>query len=266
MSEHPLPATAVAAPLTMTALRQSPYATAMAGAIALLAWCALAAQTDLTIHRMALRGFDTFEAIGRLTAYLTNLTVLLVALTFTCVALRVRAWPGRFLSAPATVSAVTVYIVFVGIAYNLLLRHLWTPHGYRALLNESLHSLIPLLCAAYWLLFVPRFAITARELPAWLAYPLGYLAVTFWRGSETDFYPYPFIDVGQLGYAHVLVNSALLLIAFMVLMASFMTINARRRAAVAANNGLGGTDLRRPDSLASLQRSSAQHHDVSTHT
>ena len=249
----------------MTALRQSPYATAMAGAIALLAWCALAAQTDLTIHRMALRGFDTIEVIGRLTAYLTNLTVLLVALTFTCVALRVRAWPGRFLSAPATVSAVTVYIVFVGITYNLLLRHLWTPHGYRALLNESLHSLIPLLCAAYWLLYVPRFALTARELPAWLAYPLGYLAVTLWRGSETDFYPYPFIDVGQLGYTQVLVNSALLLIAFLTLMAFFITMNTRRRPAVAANNALAGTNLQRTDSLAILQRGSAPHRDVSIH-
>jgi len=247
MPEQPLPARAAAVPLTATAQPQSPYATALAGVIALLAWGALAAQTDITIQRMVLRGFDTFEAIGRLSAYLTNLTVLLVALTFTCIALRAHSWPARLLRAPATVSAVTVYIVFVGIAYNLLLRHLWTPHGYRALLNESLHSLIPLLCAAYWLLFVPRFTLSARDRLAWLVYPLGYLVVTFWRGSETDFYPYPFIDVAQLGYAHVLVNSALLLAAFMVLMTVFVTINARRRPAVVANEGLAVTDLQRPD-------------------
>ncbi|MEM5316885.1 Pr6Pr family membrane protein [Paraburkholderia sp. JHI869] len=246
MSE-PLPARAAAAPPAAKAQPHSPYATALAGTIALLAWVALAAQTDITIQRMVLRGFDTFEAIGRLSAYLTNLTVLLVALTFTCIALRVRSWPARYFSAPGTASAVTVYIVFVGITYNVLLRHLWTPHGYRALLNETLHSLIPLLCAAYWLLFVPRFTLTAPDRLAWLVYPLGYLAVTFWRGSETDFYPYPFIDVAQLGYAHVLVNSALLLAAFMVLMAIFATINARRRPAIVANEGLAATDLRRPD-------------------
>ncbi|WP_321931476.1 Pr6Pr family membrane protein [Paraburkholderia guartelaensis] len=247
MSEPPLPARAAAVPLTDTAQPPSPYATALAAVIALLAWGALAAQTDITIQRMVLRGFDTFEAIGRLSAYLTNLTVLLVALTFTCIALHARSWPARLLRAPATVSAVIVYIVFVGIAYNLLLRHLWTPHGYRALLNESLHSLIPLLCAAYWLLFVPRLTLSARDRLAWLVYPLGYLVVTFWRGSETDFYPYPFIDVAQLGYAHVLVNSALLLAAFMVLMAVFVTINSRRRPAVVANEGLAVTDLHRPD-------------------
>lgn len=245
MSGQPIPAAAV--PLTAEAQPQSPYATALAGAIALLAWGALAAQTDITIERMVLRGFDTFEAIGRLSAYLTNLTVLLVALTFTCIALRLRTWPARFFSAPGTVSAVTLYIVFVGIAYNLLLRHLWTPHGYRALLNESLHSLIPLLCAAYWLLFVPRLSLSARDRLVWLVYPLGYLAVTLWRGTETDFYPYPFIDVGQLGYAHVLVNSVLLLAAFMVLMTVFVTINARRRPAIVEHDGLGASDLRRPD-------------------
>ncbi|QGZ59640.1 Pr6Pr family membrane protein [Paraburkholderia acidiphila] len=236
-----------ARPAATAPLHPSPYATALAGAIALLAWGALAAQTGITIERMVLRGFDTLEAIGRLSAYLTNLTVLLVALTFTCIALRLRAWPARFFSAPGTVSAVTVYIVFVGIAYNVLLRHLWTPHGYRALLNESLHTLIPLLCASYWLLFVPRFTLGARDRLAWLVYPLGYLVVTFWRGSETDFYPYPFIDVRQLGYAHVLVNSALLLAAFMVLMAVFVTINARRRPAIVTNEALGASDLRRPD-------------------
>lgn len=204
-------------------------ASALAGAIALLAWAALAMQTDITIHRMLLRGFDTLDALLRLASYLTNLTVFLVALSFTCVTLRVRARPMRFLAGPVSLSAVTVYIVFVGLAYNVLLRHLWTPHGYRALVNESLHTVLPLLCTAYWLLFVPYFRLSRRERLAWFAYPLGYLCVTFWRGSVTDFYPYPFIDVVELGYARVLVNSALLFSAFVVLMILFTAINSRRR-------------------------------------
>lgn len=246
MTRRPLPATATAAPRPAAAQPPGLYATALAAVIALLAWGALGAQTGITIHRMELRGFDTLEALGRLAAYLTNLTVLLVALCFTCVALRLRAWPARLFTTPATVSAVTVYIVFVGIAYNVLLRHLWTPHGYRSLLNESMHTIIPLLCAAYWLLFVPRFIHSRRERLAWLVYPLGYLVVTFWRGTETDFYPYPFIDVGQLGYAEVLVNSALLFGAFLVLMSLFMTINARRRPAILTTDRRAEPDLQHP--------------------
>ncbi|QGZ66858.1 FAR-17a/AIG1-like protein [Paraburkholderia acidisoli] len=207
----------------------------LAGAIAILAWLALAAQTDLTLHRMLLRGFDTLDALLRLASYLTNLTVLLVALSFTCVTLRVRVRPLRFLAGPAAPGAVTVYIVFVGVAYNVLLRHLWTPHGFRALLNESLHTVLPLLCAVYWLRFVPYCRLSRRERLAWFIYPLGYLVVTFWRGSVTDFYPYPFIDVGELGYARVILNSALLFAAFVVLMAVFTAINARRRPLAGAD-------------------------------
>jgi hypothetical protein len=214
--------------------RESPVSAAMAAAIALIAWVALALQTDITVHRLLLRGFDLTGAIERLAGYLTNLTVFMVALCFSCVALRARSLPGQLLRRPAAVTAVVVCMVFVGIAYNLLLRHLWTPSGGRAWLNETLHTVIPLLCAIYWLSFVPRFQMTLRGCLLWFVYPLGYLLVTFWRGSTTDFYPYPFIDVGQLGYARVLINTALLLASFVALMATFAAINARRRPAVAA--------------------------------
>lgn len=206
-------------------------ANAMASTIALLAWVSIALQTDVTLHRLMLRGFDMAEALGRLAGYLTNVTVLAVALCFTCVALRARSAPGRFLRHPAAVTAVVIYIVFVGIAYNALLRHLWTPQGWRAWLNESLHTVIPLLCALYWLLFVTRFRLTLRVCLPWFAYPLGYLAVTLWRGSTTDFYPYPFIDVGRLGYPRVFINTALLIAGFVMLVIVFAAINARRREA-----------------------------------
>jgi hypothetical protein len=243
MPKHSLSA---AAQPTAVVRPPSVCASVTAGVIALFAWVSLGAQTNIAFHRMLWNGFDTFEVIVRLAAYLTNLTVLLVALCFTCVALRVRTWPARLLSGPAAVSAVTAYIVFVGIAYNVLLRRLWTPHGYHAVLSESLHTVLPLLCAAYWLLFVPKFTLSVRERLAWFVYPLGYLAITFWHGSETDFYPYPFIDVVRLGYAHVIVNSALLFVAFIVLMLVFMTINARRRPVVVAVSEGAGPDLRHP--------------------
>jgi hypothetical protein len=207
----------------------------MAALIALLAWLAFAAQIDLTIDRMILRGFGLIDGIERITSYLTNLTIFVVAVSFSCVALGARTAPGRFFRKPPVLTAVVVYIVFVGLAYNFLLRHLWTPTGYRALLNEVLHTVVPLLCALYWLLFVPRFPLLLRDCLFWLIYPLGYLLVTFWRGSETDFYPYPFIDVSELGYARVLVNTALLLCGFFLLMGVFIAINQRRPRGVSAS-------------------------------
>ncbi|WP_144153186.1 Pr6Pr family membrane protein [Paraburkholderia sp. BCC1885] len=214
-AELPLPTPSVAS-LSMAAL------------IAILAWLAFAAQTDITIGRMLLRGLGVIDGIERISSYLTNLTIFAVAVSFSCVALRARSAPGRFFRKPPVLTAIVVYIVFVGLAYNFLLRHVWTPSGYRALLNEVLHTVVPLLCALYWLLFVPRFHLLLRDCLFWLIYPLAYLAMTLWRGSETDFYPYPFIDVSELGYERVLINTVLLLFGFVVLMGVFIAINHRR--------------------------------------
>ena len=203
---------------------------ALAMAIALISWIAFAAQTDITVHRMLSRGLGVIDGIERLTSYLTNLTIFICALCFTCVACFTHRGPPlvRFFRQPTVVTAVTCYIVFVGVAYNLLLRHLWTPSGWRMVLNESLHTVVPMLAALYWLLFVPRFHLTLRHLLAWLVFPLGYLALTLLRGALSDFYPYPFIDVSELGYERALLNASLLVLAFVLLMAVFAAINQRR--------------------------------------
>jgi hypothetical protein len=201
---------------------------ALAAAVAMISWLAIAAQTDITIARMVSRGMTPLDGIARMSSYLTNLTVLLTALCFTCIATRA-SWPiTRFFRQPTVVTAVVVYIVFVGIAYNALLRWIWTPTGYRALVNESLHTLVPALAALYWFLFVPRFHLSIKRCALWLAYPLCYLFVTLWRGHTSDFYPYWFIDVSELGYERVLLNASMLVGGFLVLMCVFLVINHRR--------------------------------------
>jgi hypothetical protein len=211
----------------------------VASLIAVLAWVGFAAQSDITIGRMLFRGLGMIDGIERISAYLTNLTTLVVAISFSFVAMRARSAPGRFFRKPPVLTAVVVYIVFVGIAYNTLLRHLWTPYGYRALLNELLHTVVPLLCTLYWLLFVPRFHLLLRDCLFWLIYPVGYLLVTLWRGSETDFYPYPFINVSELGYERVLINALLLLLGLFLLMGVFIAINHRRPRRAPATSAAG---------------------------
>ncbi|SAL01882.1 Pr6Pr family membrane protein [Caballeronia ptereochthonis] len=201
---------------------------AVAAAIAMIGWLAFAAQTDITIARSLDRGLTVVDGLARMSSYLTNLTVLLTAFCFTCVATRAQMPIARFFRKPTVVTAVVVYIVFVGIAYNALLRYLWTPSGYRALVNESLHTVVPALAALYWFLFVPRFHLSLRRCALWLVYPLSYLVVTLWRGRLSDFYPYPFINVAELGYERVFINAAMLVVAFLVLMSAFIAINHRR--------------------------------------
>lgn len=202
--------------------------------IAAVSWLALLAQAGITVNRIVGRGMTVLDGLERLSSYLTNLTVLLCALCFSALALAprrrlARRWPGALLRKPPVVSAIVVYMAFVGLAYNVLLRHLWTPSGVRELVNESLHSLIPLLAALYWAWFVPRFQLRPRQCLLWLAYPLGYIWLTLWRGGRSGFYPYPFIDAEQLGYLHVLRNAAMLMAAFLILMGLFMAINHKRK-------------------------------------
>jgi hypothetical protein len=202
--------------------------------IALLAWSALAAQAGITINRLLLRGFTVLDGLERMASYLTNLTVLLTALCFSALAMDRQSplagrWPLAFLRKPPVVSAIVVYLAFVGVAYNVLLRHLWTPSGLRVLVNETLHSVLPLLAALYWLWWVPRFQPHLRQCLAWLVYPLGYLWLTLWRGRNSGFYPYPFIDVDHLGYTRALFNACMLLLGFVVLMCAFIAFNHKRK-------------------------------------
>lgn len=205
--------------------RGSGISRALAALIAAISWFAFVAQTDITIERLLAHGGGVLDGLDRLTMYLTNLTILMSALCFTSLALSLTTPMSRFFRQPSVISAVVAYLAFVGIAYNLLLRQLWTPTGFRALVNESLHTVVPLLAIVYWIFFVPVFQASLKKSMLWLVYPLGYLSVTLWRGALSGFYPYPFIDVNKLGYGRVLVNSSLLLAGFMALMALLLAVN-----------------------------------------
>lgn len=193
--------------------------------IAAISWFALSAQTDITIDRVLVHGMTVMDGVARLSSYLTNLTILLSAVGFSALALPGGNPVSRFFRKPQVITAIVAYMIFVGIAYNLLLRQLWQPTGFRALVNESLHTVTPLLSMVYWIFFVPRFQPSLKKSVLWLIYPLSYLFITLWRGGMSGFYPYPFINVNELGYPHVLLNAAGLLAGFLMLMGLLIVIN-----------------------------------------
>jgi hypothetical protein len=214
---------------------RNPAGRRAAFAIACFAWLTTLVQTFMTVNREVSSGMSILEGFDVVSSYLTNLTVLLTAIGFTALALpansrAARRWPLGFLRKPPVATAIVVYMAFVGVAYNTLLRHLWMPTGFREVVNESLHSALPLMTLLYWVVFVPRFHLRLSQFMLWLVYPLGYLWLTLWRGGQTGFYPYPFIDVAVLGYAHVMRNAVMLLGAFVTLMGLFVAGNYLRKA------------------------------------
>jgi hypothetical protein len=62
--------------------------------------------------------------------------------------------------------------------------------------------------------FGPRPRITARTVWLSLIFPMAYLVYTLFRGAFADWYPYPFIDVGERGVGRVLLNCALVAVLF----------------------------------------------------
>lgn len=174
---------------------------------ALVFWSSLILQLALTLRLSYSSGNSTLRALWIYLAYFTILTNLLAALALTGPALRPRSRVGRFLVRPRTITAVAVYMLLVGIAYNLLLRNAWQPHGWQLIADLLLHSINPLLFLTYWCLFGRDGELSYSAIVRWSAYPLAYFVYAVVRGLGGDFYAYPFIDIGALGVARVLLNA-----------------------------------------------------------
>ncbi|WP_423462485.1 Pr6Pr family membrane protein [Promicromonospora sp. MS192] len=108
-------------------------------------------------------------------------------------------------------------IAVTGIVYNTVLRGLVELTGAGMVSNVMLHVLSPVLAVVAWVLVGPRPRVTARTVWWSVVYPIAWLVYTFVRGAATGWYPYPFLDVTELGYAGALINSAGVAVVFLAL-------------------------------------------------
>jgi hypothetical protein len=171
---------------------------AAAALIALVCWVGLGLQfwASFTSHH-----FDVLLTLWTLARFFTILANLALAVAMTMVAL------GRRLS-PLVLGGLTLAILLVGIVYATLLRGLHPLSGLALIANHLLHELSPTLMAVYWLLFVPRARLRWSAPWWWVLFPGAYLGYAMLRGQLDHHYPYPFIDVGKLGWTQVALNVA----------------------------------------------------------
>lgn len=190
---------------------------------AALGWFAVIGQYCMML---ANRVDSVTETNIRFFSFFTILTNILVALYFSFEVLR-RA-PSKSLSSHGgALTALTVYITVVGLGYQILLRHIWDPTGLQRIVDELLHSVIPALVILYWYLYAPKSALRYQQLFVWLLYPLAYLIYVLLRGSFSDFYPYPFINLPALGLTAVLMNSLGFAMVFIALSALFISLGKK---------------------------------------
>jgi hypothetical protein len=137
----------------------------------------------------------------------------------------IRAWRGDLRTPPVLKGAVTLYIVITGLVYHLVLANPASPFAMtgvhrtpaEAIGNQLLHTVVPLMAVLDWLIFDARRRYRWAHALWWLAYPLGYLGFALVRGLIVDSYPYPFIDVNDLGYRGVAITSVIFAVAFWLL-------------------------------------------------
>lgn len=116
--------------------------------------------------------------------------------------------------------ATTAYIVLTGLVWAVLLASPEEALGFTVEYPSFVqHRLIPVLMALDWLL-VPtaRPLRVGRCIPAWMAYPIAYLAISWVRGGLLDgWIPYPFLDPAvHGGVGGLVVPTGQVLLAFVV--------------------------------------------------
>lgn len=169
----------------------------------LLGWFSLVGQFALMIQN---RQVDVVETIVRFFSFFTILTNLLVALYFTSRIPIFNKISFQKIFNKGALTALTTFIVVVGLVYQIILRNTWEPKGFQLIIDELLHSVIPLFVLIYWLLFADIADLKFQNSKNWLWFPALYFVYVIIRGHFSNFYPYQFINISEIGYFQVLIN------------------------------------------------------------
>lgn len=95
--------------------------------------------------------------------------------------------------------------------------------------DRLLHIVVPVLTFVGWLAFGPRGFVRRSDLAPTLIWPVVWLAATLGLGPIVNWYPYPFLNVGAIGWGRTLVNSAAIAILFLALAAVALWADGRLR-------------------------------------
>ncbi|GGQ38746.1 Pr6Pr family membrane protein [Couchioplanes azureus] len=165
----------------------------------------------------------------------------------------VAAWTlaGNRVAPTVLKGAVTLYVAITGLVYHLVLAN--PASGFanapydrtpaEAVGNQLLHTVVPLLAVLDWLIFDERRRFKLRYAAYWLAFPLGYLVFALIRGLVTHTYPYPFIDVNDLGYGGVALSTVFFAVVFWLLGLAFVGIDRLAVGSRARRAAPAGGDL-----------------------
>jgi hypothetical protein len=163
-------------------------------------------------------------------SYFTIETNLLVFITLLLSAIAVAA--GKNGKLATLRSAVTIYILIVGIGFSVLLAGIegitltavpWD--------NVVLHYIMPVAMLVDFLIDRPKRTIPFKKSLAWLLFPVIYVGYSLTRGALTGWYPYPFLNPNPKGYGAVAVTVVGLLVLALGLTWIILKLSGKRKPA-----------------------------------
>jgi hypothetical protein len=118
-------------------------------------------------------------------------------------------------------------IVVTGAVFGAVLAPLVHHTGVGWWINAGFHYVSPAMALLGWLLLGPRPRIDGRTLAWAFAWPVAWVVWTFARGAVVGWYPYPFLDVGSVGYATALRNTGFVVVLAVLLLGLLRWLDRR---------------------------------------
>ena len=123
-----------------------------------------------------------------------------------------------------------VGITVTGLVHFFLLRPLLDLHGWSYVCDKLLHMVVPALAIIGWAVFGPRPRVSGRAIAWALAWPVAWTAWTLAVGGVTGWFPYPFLDFDEKGWASVLVVCGGITALFLALFGVAWALDRRLRS------------------------------------
>jgi hypothetical protein len=171
---------------------------------ALIAWAVLSLRL---VDMLIIGEYRSFaETLFVYFGYFTVWANILIALALTAPLLNPDRKLANFFKRPAVRAALASYILMVSVVYHMLIVPYWNPQGFTWVTATGLNTVMPILYIIDWLFFAEKRPIFYKHLPYWLIFPAVYGVTSIIRGLLTNVYPYPFLNVTELGIGNVLFN------------------------------------------------------------
>jgi hypothetical protein len=156
--------------------------------------------------------------------FFTNQANLLVGLAWLLLALRLDRRSTAF---GALWLTGLVGITVTAVVHHTMLAHLYEPTGMDVVGDAIRHTVVPVMTWVGWLVLGPRRFLTGRAVWWTLVFPAAFTLLTVVRGHLLEWYPYPFVDVIDLGYAPAVLNGVAIIGGYVALAAVLRLVDSR---------------------------------------